>query len=151
MTLRHINYDTDRAMYCGPTAICAVTGKSARMVLHVIEAGRGERAINARGVAKGVRGMHISEVVAVLTDMGFQVQRRSYLGRCPTVAQYCETMFPERANCPRIIRIRGHFMAVSDHGKTICDTGTKQPVPAKQARFRRARVTDDIIILGPFP
>lgn len=146
MSLHQINYDTRRAMYCGPTAICAVTGFAASAVLREIEDGRGENAIKMDGIRKGVRGMHIAEVVETLRRLGCEVQHRRMPSPYKTVAAYCNGIL-EQANFSRIIRIRGHFIAVDGVGGHVCDTRTKQPVPSKSGPYRRAFVTDDILII----
>jgi hypothetical protein len=144
--LHRVIRDTKRALYCGPTAICAVTGLPASRVLSAIEIGRGEGARNAAGLPKGVRGMTIGEVSLALRRLGFITCRWEVEGE-PTFAAYLDDLQANPlATAMRIARIRGHFLAVGPHGRDVCDTKTLQPVPAKRAPNRRARVTDEILV-----
>jgi hypothetical protein len=148
-SLHQITRDTRRRLYCGPTAICAITGLSAKTVLEAIDARRGAYAYNSNGRLRGVTTMTMAEVSDVLNGFGYPTVTRpvSRFSPAPTLAQYLAELAERHVpSAPRIIRVRGHFMAVGACGRDVCDTRTKDPVPAKQSPRRRARVLDEIIV-----
>jgi hypothetical protein len=140
--------DTKRKLYCGPTAIMAVTGLSASKVLWTIERGRGEDAYNSRGHLKGVVGMRVEEIRDVLYELGYRPSVILEDDPEPTFARWLEHRAKHPLTVPVIVRIRRHFLAVSGDGKWVCDTKTKTPVLAYRAPNRRARVTHNILVFG---
>lgn len=137
--------DTRRALYCGPTAVCAVTGAKASKVLSLIEEQRGGGAFReSDGRRKGIRGMGVGEVVSVLRRMGYAAR---YVERPdkPTLAQW---LADRKLKAPRIIHLRGHFVAVD--ARHFVDNHVKAPVPLGSCPRRRARV-HGVIVVGDKP
>lgn len=127
--LYEIKRDTRRALYCGPTAFCALTGTTASEALALFDTLRGE---TIDGRPKGVRGVSRPELASVFREFGWDVAWFVTAHR-PTLAEFCRN---KPGTC--IVNVRGHYLAVDD--THVCDTFTKQPVPHKKGPSRRARV-----------
>lgn len=145
MSLYPIIRDTKRKLYCGPTAICAVTGLAASTVIAEFDNYRGAYGFKSDGVRKGVRGVSNGELVAVLNRLGYKVVQRDVVGK-PTVAQYIEGLI-EQSWMRRIVNVRGHYIAIGGMGVEVCDTYSKQPVHQSTSyRGKRSRVIREFLI-----
>jgi hypothetical protein len=141
--MKAILRDTKRRLYCGPTAICAVTGLSASRVLALIDADRGAAAYKTDGRLRGVRGMHHLELLNALALLGFPARYIRVHDR-PTLAAWLKDHRPTE---PMIVNVTGHYVAVD--ARTFIDTKTKGlPVRLKDAPGRRARVRGFIEIIN---
>ena len=77
--LRTVTHDADRRMWCGPTAISAVTGAPTSKVFALADADRQARidkgtwSIMGRSRSRSVKGMAHGELVNVLRALGHRV------------------------------------------------------------------------------
>lgn len=144
--------DTRRKLYCGPTAICAVTGAPASEVIGAFDKLRGDTAYRSDGIIRGVRGTSRADVLAVLHMLGFETEARELdilPGKVyPTLARYMAMLHAgevDNPNCGRIVLIPHHWVAVGNWGNDFCDTySDMKVVEPKQAKHRRSHVSYEI-------
>lgn len=89
-------------LYCGPTAICAVTGLVPATVIDAIQ--------TLRDSTKPVRGMSNAEMFNVLGFLGYRIEAWEPTSR-RTVRKHCLKHIDDR---PQIVSVYRHFVAHFD-------------------------------------
>lgn len=122
----------DANIYCGPAALCAVTGKPYEEVRTMINNIR-DRASNT-----AVKGMWPTELRRCLRRLGFYGVWWKPETERPTLAKFLRDRPKDMINQTLIIELTGHYVTVK--GRKFIDNHTKVPVFIRQAPFRRKRV-----------
>lgn len=153
MKLHAIKHDLKTALWCGPAALSAVTGKPTS---HVVEAIR--QSVNPAYRNKPVKGVsneilrRAAELLGcdIICHFNYIMERRNAsvderlsrhrIGtwRPPTLAAFCRQHRELLRHEILIINITGHYVTVS--GRSFIDNHTGKVVPLSEAPFRRARV-----------
>ena len=136
--MKAVKVPKGRKMYCGPTAICALTGLDPITVLDACyEAAHGELGFGER--RKPLRGMFLRQVREVLEGFGYAVVQDDFNYHRPTLAKFLAGRTPEERKAKLLINVTGHFVAVE--GARFCDTANdRQVIPLAKAPGRRKRV-----------
>lgn len=133
--------DGSTQMYCGPFAICTVTGENYERVRAVVNMYRWKKS-NA-----SICGMYCSDLEDTLRYFGrlkgFTVNNVK-VSTNPTLAKFLKERPPELINKVVVISLTNHFVVVK--GRKFVDNHVKTPVFIRQAPFRRARVKQYWII-----
>lgn len=118
-------------VWCGPAAVCIITGCSLQ------EAKEGYYVV--RGVRRVAR-VHLSETREVLRRKGYLLvpEYQSHAGR--TFAAWLREREPEDVNDLHLVRLTGHYVVVK--GRRMVDNHTRVPVFIRRAPHRRRRVRD---------
>lgn len=139
--MRAVVIDTSRAVYCGPMAIAAVTGRSASEVLERVESLRGPLAWCAGGRRRrGVVDMNPGEVGRVVRSFGFRCTHQVVGPIAPrrwiTLAGILRT---GAIRYPIIVEVADHYLAVD--AVSVVDTSTRgRPVAHASAPDRSSIV-----------
>lgn len=125
-------------LYCGPTAVAAITGLPGSVVVKKIrraladwersEYGKvklGGLVYRENGTKKPVRRTGSYEINLVMTRCGYKIKKREYFKKPVTLLRFCEDMGHLG---PMIIHLSGHWIALSQ-GKIVCSYTTYDPVP----------------------
>lgn len=132
--MRAVVIDTRRAVYCGPMAICAVTGRSASEVIERIERHRGPSAWCAGGRRRrAIIGMRPEEVARVVRSFGFHCAYHPVGLVAPDMRLTLAGLIRIGAiTRPTIVHVTEHYLAID--GRTVIDTATGgRPVPHVKA------------------
>jgi hypothetical protein len=122
-------------LWCGPTAIAALTGISGAAIESAILA---HRTVNKP--QRGNRKLHgarvkttwANEIVPVLAALGFAATEHLASG---SLAGYLRR---NRSNKPRLVLITGHYIAVC--GDHCVDSMRREPTPINRSPYMRRRV-----------
>ena len=117
--LRTVTHDADRRMWCGPTAISAVTGAPTSKVFALADADRQARidkgtwSIMGRSRSRSVKGMAHGELVNVLRALGHRVTLlvSNTTGERVPLGDFIRQH--HRSDTAYIVAVRGHYLAVS--------------------------------------
>ena len=130
-------------IYCGPTAIMAITGKEYPEVQAACNSNR------FRKPTAPILGLDTSALRGALYDLGYRATKLSsiegedYKGK--TIAKVLRERKDKRYfKQPIIIMTRNHYVTVL--GRKFIDSHTREPVWIKQAPHRRARVKQIYLI-----
>ncbi len=153
MLLHRINFDNRDKLYCGPHAIAAATGLSPQAIVELITAqrilGRSgiEEPATARRYAKftDIKYMRFEEIAATLRAIGYKCHAGPIEGR-PKVWQFIESLAKNPQPYPHILRISGHFLALSGCGRQIADTVSIQPEATEGGRYHGSSITHALSI-----
>lgn len=124
-------------MYCGPAALCAITGLPYEDVRECIN-------VNVRGRREnqGIVRMYDYEVVKTLNHIGYDTKKLDYeFHKNPmTLNQYLKQRSQEEIDNVLLIFITGHFVTVK--GDKFIDNHTTIPVnlaiaPNKRSKMKR--------------
>lgn len=129
--------------YCGPFAICAITGKPYETSV--------KPAINDyrnRPLHLGILGMTNGQVQGVLRQYGYwldreflhtnKYDREDYDGKVPTLAHWMRKRKGYQLKSLYLVEVTHHYVLVQ--GRKFIDNHTEKPVFIRQAPHRRARV-----------
>jgi hypothetical protein len=110
--------------WCGPTALCAITGKSYAEMVQAIETVRGKP---FKSVA------YLYELQAVLVKLGYRVRSENlYLQKhLPTISQLVTRRTPVERQQFMLALVTHHFVAIQ--GDEICDSAYTQGAVKKFA------------------
>lgn len=147
LTLRDVENDTNVKIYCGPTAIAAVTGLPPSVVLDACRTARdGEDWPEKHLHPPRIKGINISVLGRALRILGYAGRWVEVCDR-PTLAAWLETRSPYERRLPCIVNVTRHYVAVA--GYMFADTFTKgQVVEVDEAPHRRKRVERVFFITG---
>ena len=124
------------SIYCGPTAIMAITGRDYPEVRAVANQFRGMKPTMA------IRGLSTSNLKAVLYHFGYMAipvpKRDDFDYKGKTIARFLRERPDDLRNECLILCTRDHFVVVK--GRKFMDNYTQQPVWTSKAPHRRARV-----------
>jgi hypothetical protein len=133
-----------RKLYCGPTAICAVTRRHPLEVLAAVRRYRGWDASNE------IVGMDNFELVGVLASLGWAAQvwlgPQSPQGWPITFWRYVHAYEP--VEVPTILALSHHFVTI-DATHVLCNQTGGVPVPLSEERLHRRRHVQ--YIFGTWP
>ncbi len=134
--LHAVNRDVKGGVYCGPTAIAAITGQPVSVIYKKIRRVRAEgdrrrygKVVNGGNVKRSdgnkrrIVGTHNWEVLKVLKRLGYNAVAKG--AEVMTLRAFCE----DRAHLgPHLINVTGHYVTVSRG--MILDTRTGYvPIP----------------------
>ena len=132
----------DRHIYCGPTAMAAITGFGSMVVERMLQSLRKDapkprRERHARGDM--VRAMWSSEVEPLARALGWRAVEvvaplDQHYGT--TLAQWQRRRVKDAA--PYLVLVTGHFVAVQ--GRWFVDSTQREPIPFSKAKHKRKRV-----------
>jgi hypothetical protein len=126
----------DRHIYCGPTALAAITGIAPGDVEKVVLAYRAKHGTPRRNVLRGavVRMMWSSEIAPVAELLGWRATELLSWPR-PSFAQWSRL---GRGDDAYLVLVTHHFVAV--RGQWFADSAQRNPIPLRQAKHKRKRV-----------
>lgn len=123
-------------IYCGPTAVMAITGRPYTEVQPAMNR------VRMRKETAAIMGVAAADVLATLYQFGYWASlvpsTDDYPYRGKTIAKVLRERTPEQVNQTWIIQTRDHFAVVK--GRKFIDNHTKKPVWIRNAPHRRARV-----------
>lgn len=132
----------NRRFYCGPFAICAITGAEHDEVRAKINAERQRRPNTP------VTGTFPGELRSVLRTYGYLLDqewdfrsaydRSDFGGKAPTFAAWLRQRKGDSLKTLYFVQLNGHYVVVK--GRKMIDNHTKTPVFIRQAPHRRRRV-----------
>lgn len=132
----------ERQIYCGPTALGAITGVAPVDVERAVLAERAKHGM-PRGcrVLKGalVRAMSGSEIENVAAALGWRAtltEAPLYRRDCRSFARWCRTRGDTDA--AYLVLVTNHFVAV--RGDWFADTNARNPIPLQHNRYGRRNV-----------
>jgi len=130
-------YDTGAShVYCGPTAISAVSGEPISKIHKMLRRARkewGGWVKDDRGRRLPIKGVYNSEMLKVMKRLGYKAIPHVEHGM--TFREFLD----DRGHMgPFIVNVTGHYIAVS-HGM-LCDNSTKTPIPVSEYSGRNKRV-----------
>jgi hypothetical protein len=130
---------TDRHIYCGPTAMAAITGfrpVAVEFALQIVRKTQPKprRERHARGDM--VRAMWSSEVEPLARALGWRADSGSLADYGLTLAQWQRRRVKDPA--PYLVLVTGHFVAVQ--GRWFVDSAQREPIPFSKAKHKRKRV-----------
>lgn len=151
--LHKFENNSGKELYCGPHAICALTGHEPKDVCDLIIALR-QRGLSKPGGAISARLKHsqhvkmmwMEELQAFFEQLGYSCRMRSLYAKHTTLAGYCAmaALEDQEGLVGRIIRVSGHFIAVSPCGQWVSDTWTKHPKPYREGPRLRSKITHEL-------
>lgn len=124
-------------LFCGPAALCAITGLPGHEIVAMINAFRGKRAGTL------VRSTDTDEIMYVLRRLGFSPRLRGVADK-PTLGKLIEDL---PAHKPHVIRVTDHFVA--QLGPKVSDQGHRNG--GVNYRFLRWRRIPALGIIDVFP
>lgn len=136
MKLHPIKSSRENRIYCGPTAVATITGRSIECVEAWINTYRRKRQ------DKVVVASQPFELVYALKELGYKAVRTERYDvenkniQKPTLAKWLRSR--KDRNQVYIIHITNHYVTVK--GNKLIDNHTMEPVFIRQAPHRRARV-----------
>lgn len=134
----------ERRIYCGPTAMAAITGALPVDVEQHLVAHRAKHGTPRRTQLRGalVRFMFSTEVEPLAEALGYRAVQESALSkrtlRQQTFAQWCRRRTAEERQHAYLVLVTNHFVAV--RGDWFADTGARTPIPLHTAKHKRTRV-----------
>ena len=122
-------------MYCGPAALCAITGESYETVRESVNVDVRDRPHN-----RGITGMHGFEIRRVLEKFGYTAIETDYdfIYEKKNLNQYLKQRPFFEKNNVLFIELTSHFVTVK--GDNLVDNHTKVPVHIAIAPWKRAKV-----------
>lgn len=134
MKLHKINHDLKTVLWCGPGALCTLTGLPSSRIMAVL------KYVTGKPVVKGVSVGHLAKAAAFL---GYQFVPQSVYSLAtenglPTLAKWTSENSQLLSKGAVVFVVSNHFVTVS--GRKFCDNWTRVPVALKKAPRRRARV-----------
>lgn len=155
MMLHEIQFDNRDKLYCGPHALAAATGLSPQALCELVQAQRllcrsgFQEPARARRAAKEgpIKYMDFFEIAETLRVIGYRVHAGPVAGR-PKVREFIEKTARNPAPGPHILRISGHFIAISGCGRQLADTISIQPEATERGRYHNASISHALTILG---
>lgn len=149
-TLLPVENDTGTKLFCGPTAICAITAKPGSVVRDACRMARYGNDWPTRCYrAPRISGMTNGQVTAALKILGY-VGRWVTVHGNPTLAAWLDGRSQSEFRSIAVVNVTGHFVAVA--GEMFVDTWTKgQVVHVDDAPRRRKRVKHVFFITGRCP
>jgi len=134
--------DGSTKMYCGPAALCAITGKTYEEVRAKVNV------LRHRKPNQGIIGMHNYEMVDALRLFGWATYARkvcrtfangeSVSPIYPTLAKFLKNRTDEEMHHMLLINITGHYVTV--YGNMLVDNHTTIPVHLAIAPHKKCRV-----------
>jgi hypothetical protein len=135
-----ITHDIKTALWCGPAAISAVTGRPTSEIMALARHFTGK---------KTVKGLSVRALRQVLNALGYRTDEIFSAGLefCagnpnwkPTLAKWTKENAKAFSKLPCVVLVSNHYVTVK--GRQLVDTFTPgfEPVPLKKAPWRRARV-----------
>jgi hypothetical protein len=134
MTLHNVPAMRAVGLYCGPTAICAVTGRSTADVL------RACHLYMKRPRSRPIVGMYDVQITSVLAMLGYRCDIDQYYnddGLKPTFGQFMRGRSPKSGTA--IVRFSEHVGAFS-YDEYVCTRTDGLLVPVAQSPYLRSRV-----------
>jgi hypothetical protein len=127
-------------MYCGPAALCAVTGMPYEEIREVVNHNR------SRKPTQGITGMCNSEIAHALHDLGIKYKgfapvidsSKRRFRKFPTLNQFLKGRSQKEIDSTLIISLSEHFVTV--RGFLFVDNHTKHPVLVWNAPHLKSRV-----------
>lgn len=119
-------------LFCGPTAICAVTGLDAITVLAAVHRFTGQ------SIRKPITGMSYAEVIGSLALLGWRCERYEIRNYKPTFLRFLRYEMNARFN-PCIIELWQHYCSISED-EYVCNQTNGEVVPLFAAPNMRVRV-----------
>lgn len=123
--------DGGHKMYCGPAALCAITGKHYEDVRTVVNRVRG------RKHNQGITGMGNREMIKALNKMSY-IALVTKVQDNPTLSKFLRERDDELKKQTLLIEVTGHYVTVK--GDTLIDNFTVCPVHIAIAPHKRTRV-----------
>jgi hypothetical protein len=133
-----ITHDIKTALWCGPAAISAVTGRPTSEIMALARYVTGKQT---------VKGLKVGALKAILNRLGYRTDEIFSAGLefCagnpnwkPTLAKWTRANAKAFAKLPCIVLVTNHYVTVK--GRTLIDTFVRDGAPLKKAPWRRARV-----------
>lgn len=121
------------AIWCGPYAIAAITGKPYAAVLDAIRTYRRARGEHSN---RAIMRLYPHEIIGALRALGYIHAKQHNTGKRETMGQWLE-MRPRRA-C--ILFITGHYIAVDADNWTDNGRKNREPRPVSTLTRTRRRV-----------
>lgn len=123
--------------WCGPSAVCAMTGVPYMTVLEIFKRVRASRstAYSRRVIIKGTYNWEVSEV---LHRLGYFTRSFPVPEENMTLAAFLRSRPKDQVNDMVLVQITNHYIAVQ--GRKAADSKTGKPVFIKDMPGRRARV-----------
>lgn len=127
--------DGSDRMYCGPAALCAITGSTYEEVRESINVDVRNRPHN-----RGVLAMHGFELIRVLKNRGYFTSEvnHNFVYEPLNLNQYLKQRPYFEKNNVLLIELTSHFVTVK--GDSLVDNHTKIPVHIAIAPWKRAKV-----------
>lgn len=124
-------------LYCGPSAICGITGFGGARVINEVHRVRGELKRNKKN-RKKVVGMYTGEVLAVLANLGFRANiyfspKGIGLGDWMTVSR----KFHRQPDHLFLVVVTGHFILVRGSEIQCNQTGGRPICRSRAPGLRR--------------
>lgn len=125
--------DGSTHMYCGPAALCAISGDSYERVRKIVNT-----RIRFRKENQGITSMAMSEVKDALYHLGFNCTWNPANVKGMTLNQYLKSRREHEKNVTLVINLTDHFVVVQ--GDKLVDNHTTIPVHIAIAPWKRKRV-----------
>ena len=134
--------DGSNHMYCGPAALCAITGWNYEDVRTFVN-----EDVRGRKHNQGITSMHDSEMTKTLWAMGWIAEKMNCYSlysdakgtKRYTLNQFLKNRREHERNCILLISVTDHYVTVE--GDHLVDNHTKIPVRIEIAPWKRKRVT----------
>ena len=143
MSLKPIRNPEGVPLYCGPAAVCGITGRRAHVVLKAIWSGLDKCSRSQIGSWKKIKATWPGDLGYALHSLGwaagiaFDYSREKTRER-PTLAKWLKNKNRSMSDY-YLVLVTGHWVAVK--GRKFLDSHTGEPVFIRKAPHRRARVT----------
>lgn len=127
-------------LFCGPTALCSVTGIPVERIIKEIQAYRQND--------KPVEGMYMREMQDILRRFRYKTQFREYPTDKSSLFDYCARLRIRGERRRRIVSVHGHVVATD--GVWVYDTKVRDlgPVYVDDHPLVNWRVRDAILLCG---
>lgn len=145
--------DTPSRLYCGPTALAALTGLPTSKIFKMVRRVRGDadrryygkivnggHVLSVTGRKRPIKSMWNSEMITVLHRAGLKVADAKSLRRVPehamTLGEFCD----DRGHSgPYLLEVTRHYVVVS-HGQIIDTLTGYKPIPWREYKKLRTKV-----------
>jgi DNA-binding transcriptional regulator YiaG len=143
MRLHKIANDTPRRVWCGPAAVCMITGAPVSQVMRLLRAERDQSDVCRRkdGSRWPLTGVGLCDLQPVFKELGFVVRpvpdelapAAGHWNARPTLARWLE--HPARSgSATYLIKVPRHYLVI--RGTRGGDNGTGGPVPLSRVPCR---------------
>lgn len=131
----------DAHMYCGPAALCAISGATYEDVRSFVNV-----EVRNRKENQGICGMHNFEMEKALWHLGYVADKLSCYSMYTdmkgnkqlTLNQFLKNRKEHERNCIMLILVTGHYLTVM--GDKMVDNHTKSPINIALAPWKRKRM-----------